>query len=211
MCFGKVIVEVGVDLFFVQVIVVLMDYIGFVGQEIFDLEVLCCDMGVFVVIGNCVIYDVVLQLMWVGVVGVMVGIGFGVVCIFCGVFGVGIFQVIVVVDCVVVWVDYEQESGCYVLIVVDGGIVIGGDICKCIVCGVDVVMIGFFIVCVEEVFGWGFYWGMVILSLVLFCGICINVGNIGSIECILCGLVKLDDGIYNLLGCLKILMGILGV
>lgn len=101
--------------------------------------------------------------------------------------------------------------GCYVFVIVDGGIIIGGDICKCIVCGVDVVMIGFFIVRVVEVFGCGFYWGMVIFSFVLFWGICINVGIIGIIWEILVGFVKLDDGIYNLLGVIKISMGILGV
>lgn len=48
-------------------------------------------MFMFVILGNCVIYEVILDLMKVGAVGVLVGIGFGVVCIFCGVLGVGVF------------------------------------------------------------------------------------------------------------------------
>src|SRR5512147_2600791 len=41
---------------------------------------LCRDLGVPVVIGNCVTYDVTLQLMRAGAAGVMVGIGPGAAC-----------------------------------------------------------------------------------------------------------------------------------
>lgn len=68
------------------------------------------------------------------------------------------------------------------MVIVDGGLIIGGDICKFIVCGVDGVMIGLFIVRVIEVLGGGYYWGMVIFSLVLLWGIRIKVGIIGSIK-----------------------------
>ena len=57
MRFGKAIAEAGADLFFVQATVVSTDHTGPAGQETLDLEALCRDMGVPVVIGNCVTYD----------------------------------------------------------------------------------------------------------------------------------------------------------
>ena len=63
MRFGKAIAEAGADLFFVQATVVSTNHTGPEGQETLDLEALCRDMGVPVVIGNCVTYEVALQLM----------------------------------------------------------------------------------------------------------------------------------------------------
>ena len=159
MRFGKAIAEAGADLFFVQANVVSTDHTGPEGQETLDLEALCRDMGVPVVIGNCVTYDVALQLMRAGAAGVMVGIGPGAACTSRGVLGVGIPQATAVADCAAARADYEKESGRYVPIVADGGIVTGGDICKCIACGADAVMIGSPIARAEEAPGRGFHWG----------------------------------------------------
>ena len=137
--FGKAIAEAGADLFFVQATVVSTNHIGPEGQETLDLEALCRDMGVPVIIGNCVTYDVALQLMRAGAAGVMVGIGPGAACTSRGVLGVGIPQATAVSDCAAARADYEKETGRYVPIVADGGIVTGGDICKCIACGADAV------------------------------------------------------------------------
>ena len=208
--FGKAIAEAGADLFFVQATVVSTDHIGPEGQETLDLEALCRDMGVPVVIGNCVTYDVAMQLMRAGAAGVMVGIGPGAACTSRGVLGVGIPQATAVADCAAARADYEKETGRYVPIVADGGIVTGGDICKCIACGADAVMIGSPIARADEAPGRGFHWGMATPSPVLPRGTRINVGSTGSIERILRGPAKLDDGTHNLLGCLKTSMGTLG-
>ena len=96
--FGKAIAEAGADLFFVQATVVSTNHIGPEGQDTLDLEALCRDMGVPVVIGNCVTYDVALQLMRAGAAGVMVGIGPGAACTSRGVLGVGIPQATAVAD-----------------------------------------------------------------------------------------------------------------
>merc|ERR1711966_191200 len=97
--FGKAIAEAGADLFFVQATVVSTNHIGPEGQETLNLETLCRDMGVPVVIGNCVTYEVALQLMRAGAAGVMVGIGPGAACTSRGVLGVGIPQATAVADC----------------------------------------------------------------------------------------------------------------
>jgi IMP dehydrogenase len=73
MRFRKAIAEAGADLFFVQATVVSTNHIGPEGQATLDLEELCQGMGLPVVIGNCVTYEVALQLMRAGAAGVMVG------------------------------------------------------------------------------------------------------------------------------------------
>ncbi|HGY5542298.1 MAG TPA: GuaB3 family IMP dehydrogenase-related protein, partial [Prochlorococcus sp.] len=182
MRFSKTIAEAGADLFFVQATVVSTEHLGPEGQKTLDIEALCQDMGVPVVIGNCVTYEVALKLMRAGAVGVMVGIGPGAACTSRGVLGVGIPQATAVADCAAAREDYEKESGRYVPIVADGGIVTGGDICKCIACGADAVMIGSPIARAEEAPGQGFHWGMATPSPVLPRGTRINVGCTGSLE-----------------------------
>ncbi len=209
MRFSKTIAEAGADLFFVQATVVSTEHLGPEGQKTLDIEALCQDMGVPVVIGNCVTYEVALKLMRAGAVGVMVGIGPGAACTSRGVLGVGIPQATAVADCAAAREDYEKESGRYVPIVADGGIVTGGDICKCIACGADAVMIGSPIARAEEAPGQGFHWGMATPSPVLPRGTRINVGCTGSLERILRGPALLDDGTHNLLGALKTSMGTL--
>ena len=208
--YRNAIAEAGADLFFVQATVVSTEHIGPEGREKLDLESLCRDMGVPVVIGNCVTYDVAMQLMRAGAAGVLVGIGPGAACTSRGVLGVGIPQATAVADCSAARQDYLQESGRYVPIVADGGIVTGGDICKCIACGADAVMIGSPIARAEEAPGRGFHWGMATPSPVLPRGTRINVGSTGSLERILRGPALLDDGTHNLLGALKTSMGTLG-
>ena len=208
--YRSVIAEAGADLFFVQATVVSREHIGPAGREKLDLEALCRDMGMPVVIGNCVTYDVAMQLMQAGAAGVLVGIGPGAACTSRGVLGVGIPQATAVADCAAARDEFANQTGRYVPIIADGGIVTGGDICKCIACGADAVMIGSPIARAEEAPGRGFHWGMATPSPVLPRGTRINVGSTGSLERILRGPALLDDGTHNLLGALKTSMGTLG-
>lgn len=208
--YRSTIADAGADLFFVQATVVSTEHVGPEGQESLNLELLCREMGVPVVIGNCVTYDVALQLMRAGAAGVLVGIGPGAACTSRGVLGVGIPQATAVADCAAARDDFQKETGNYVPIIADGGIVTGGDICKCIACGADAVMIGSPIARAKEAPGRGFHWGMATPSPVLPRGTRINVGSTGSLERILKGPALLDDGTHNLLGALKTSMGTLG-
>jgi IMP dehydrogenase len=208
--FGKAIAEAGAELFFVQATVVSTEHIGPEGQTSLDLEALCRDFGVPVVIGNCVTYEVALKLMQAGAAGVMVGIGPGAACTSRGVLGIGIPQATAVADCAAARDDHFEATGRYVPIVADGGIVTGGDICKCLACGADAVMIGSPIARASEAPGRGFHWGMATPSPVLPRGTRIKVGTTGSLEKILRGPASLDDGTQNLLGCIRTSMGTLG-
>ena len=145
-----------------------------------------------------------------GAAAVMVGIGPGAACTSRGVLGVGIPQATAISDCAAARDDYQKESGKYVPIIADGGIITGGDICKCLACGADSVMIGSPIARSKEAPGKGFHWGMATPSPVLPRGTRIKVGTTGSLKSILCGPAVLDDGTHNLLGAIKTSMGTLG-
>ncbi len=208
--FQEAITQSGADLFFLQATVVSIEHIGRVNQEKLDIEKLCQNLGIPVIAGNCVTYDVALKLMRAGVSGVLVGIGPGAACTSRGVLGVGVPQATAVSDCSAARDTYQKETGRYIPIIADGGIITGGDICKCIACGADGVMIGSPIARANEAPGNGFHWGMATPSPILPRGTRIRVGSTGSIERILRGPATLDDGTHNLLGALKTSMGTLG-
>ncbi len=208
--FHEAIIEAKADIFFLQATVVSTEHIGGQNQKKLDISSLCQNLGIPVIVGNCVTYNVAIDLMRAGVSGVLVGIGPGAACTSRGVLGVGVPQATAVADCSSARDDYQKESGKYVPVIADGGIITGGDICKCIACGADGVMIGSPIAKAEEAPGNGFHWGMATPSPVLPRGTRIKVGSTGSLKQILRGPAILDDGTHNLLGALKTSMGTLG-
>jgi IMP dehydrogenase len=208
--YGEVVAAAKADILFVQATVVSTAHLSPASVAPLDLAQFCQDMPMPVVLGNCVTYDVALNLMKAGAAGVLVGIGPGAACTSRGVLGVGVPQATAVADCVAAREDYQRETGKYVPVIADGGIITGGDICKCIACGADAVMIGSPIARAAEAPGRGYHWGMATPSPILPRGTRINVGTTGTIEEILIGPAKLDDGTHNLLGALKTSMGTLG-
>lgn len=208
--YGKVVAQAGADLVFIQATVVSTAHLSPDTITPLDLASFCAEMPMPVILGNCVTYEVTLQLLKAGAAGILVGIGPGAACTSRGVLGVGVPQATAVADCAAARDDFEKETGKYIPIIADGGIITGGDICKCIACGADAVMIGSPIARSAEAPGRGFHWGMATPSPVLPRGTRINVGTTGSIEEILRGPAKLDDGTHNLLGALKTSMGTLG-
>lgn len=208
--FGPAIAEAGADLMFVQATVVSTAHLSPETITPLDLTQFCNDMPMPVILGNCVTYDVALNLMKAGAAGVLVGIGPGAACTSRGVLGVGVPQATAVSDCAAARDDYQRETGRYVPVIADGGIVTGGDICKCIAVGADAVMIGSPIARAKEAPGRGYHWGMATPSPVLPRGTRIRVGSTGTLEQILRGPAQLDDGTHNLLGALQTSMGTLG-
>jgi IMP dehydrogenase len=208
--FGAVVAEAQADLLLIQATVVSTAHLSPESVPFLDLGKFCREMPMPVVLGNCVTYDVTLDLMKAGAAAVLVGIGPGAACTSRGVLGVGVPQATAVADCAAARDDYFAATGRYVLVIADGGIITGGDICKCIACGADAVMIGSPIARAAEAPGRGFHWGMATPSPVLPRGTRINVGTTGTIRDILVGPAKLDDGTHNLLGALKTSMGTLG-
>ncbi len=208
--FGKTVADAGADLVFVQATVVSTDHLSPEAVTPLDLAQFCEEMPIPVLLGNCVTYEVTLKLLNAGAAGVLVGIGPGAACTSRGVLGVGVPQATAVADCAAARDDYQKESGRYVPIIADGGLVTGGDICKCIASGADGVMIGSPFARAEEAPGRGFHWGMATPSPVLPRGTRIEVGTTGSLKQILRGPAQLDDGTHNFLGALQTSMGTLG-
>jgi IMP dehydrogenase len=208
--YGLVVAEAGADLFFVQATVVSTTFLSPESVIPLDLVKFCQEMPIPVILGNCVTYDVTLDLLKAGAAGILVGIGPGAACTSRGVLGVGVPQATAVADCAAARNDYYQETGRYVQIIADGGLITGGDICKCIACGADGVMIGSPFARAKEAPGRGYHWGMATPSPVLPRGTRIRVGTTGTLEQILRGPAQLDDGTHNLLGALKTSMGTLG-
>lgn len=209
--YGEAVAKAGADLFFIQATVVSTAHLSPESLVPLDLAEFCRSMPIPVVLGNCVTYEVTLNLLKAGAAGVLVGIGPGAACTSRGVLGVGVPQATAIADCAAARDDYYKETGNYIPIIADGGLITGGDICKCIACGADGVMIGSPFARAAEAPGRGYHWGMATPSPVLPRGTRIRVGTTGSLEQILIGPAGLDDGTHNLLGALKTSMGTLGV
>ncbi|KAM3098990.1 GuaB3 family IMP dehydrogenase-related protein [Phormidesmis sp. 146-12] len=208
--FGQVVAKAGADLFFIQATVVSTNHLSPEAIAPLDLAKFCLEMPIPVILGNCVTYEVTMNLLKAGAAGVLVGIGPGAACTSRGVLGVGVPQATAIADCAAARDDYFRETGNYVPVIADGGLITGGDICKCIACGADGVMIGSPFARAKEAPGRGFHWGMATPSPVLPRGTRIRVGTTGTLEQILRGPAQLDDGTHNFLGALQTSMGTLG-
>lgn len=167
-------------------------------------------INVPVIVGNCVSYEVALELMETGIHGVLVGVGPGATCTTREVTGVGVPQVTATLDCAAARNEYDRRTGRYVPIITDGGIRTGGDLCKALACGADAVMIGTPLAQAEEAPGRGFNWGMASPHPALPRGTRIKVGIKGSLKQVLYGPSSRSDGTENLLGALEVSMGMVG-
>ncbi len=172
---------------------------------------LCKSISIPVVVGNCVSYSACLEIMREGVAGMLIGIGPGAACTSRQVLGVGIPQVTATLDCAMARDAYFKESGRYVPIITDGGMINGGDMCKAFASGADAVMLGSIFAQAKEAPGKGYHWGMSTPSPVLPRGTRIRVGTTASLQQILFGPTSVTDGTQNLVGALRTAMGFCGV
>lgn len=207
--FGAIAQEAGCDIFVVQSTVTTVKHLSREYKSL-DFHKFCKKMKIPVVIGNCVSYEVALDLLQTGCGGLLVGIGPGAACTTRGVLGIGVPQVTATVDCAAARNRHFKKTGKYVPIITDGGMSSGGDICKAFACGADAVMIGSAFARAKEAPGKGYHWGMATSHVNLPRGTRIYVGTTGALKEILFGPAKVDDGSQNLMGALKTSMGSLG-
>jgi IMP dehydrogenase len=208
--YGKISQEAGVDIFVVQSTVSTARHIS-THYKVVDFKKFCTEtMKVPVIIGNCVSYEVALELMDCGPAGILVGIGPGAACTTRGVLGIGVPQVTATVDCAAARDFHCKRTGKYVPIITDGGMSRGGDICKAFAAGADAVMVGSAFAKAKEAPGRGFHWGMATPHANLPRGTRIRVGTSGTLSQILLGPAHLDDGSQNLVGALRTSMGNVG-
>ena len=202
--------EAGADIFVIQGTVLTTKYFS-KRYSCIDLKELCSKLKIPVILGNCVSYKTSLELMETGCSGVLVGIGPGSACTTRGVLGIGVPQVTATIDCAAARDYYFKKTGKYVSVITDGGMLTGGDICKAFVSGADAVMFGNAFVRAKEAPGKGYHWGMAMPHHYLPRGTRIYVGTTGTLEEILFGPAKTDDGTQNFVGALKTCMGSIGV
>ncbi len=214
--YGPVVEEAGADILVIQSTVVGLEHKAYKARPGYDpkselnLEAFCKQSKIPVVVGNCVDYNIALKLMRTGIAGLLVGIGPGAACTSRGVLGIGVPMATAIADCRQARDDYFAESGRYVPIIGDGGMNIGGDVCKALACGADAVMIGSPFARTEEAPARGFHWGMATPSPVLPRGTRIQVGTDCSVHELIHGPARKDDGSQNLLGAIKTSMATLG-
>ena len=202
-------VEAGADMVVVQSTVTTArhmsnSYRGLIFSELIE------SIKVPVMVGNCVTYDVAMELMETGIDGVLVGVGPGAACTTREVVGVGVPQVSATLECAAARQDYYERTGRYVAVITDGGIRTGGDICKSIVSGADGVMLGTPFAQANEAPGRGFNWGMANPHPELPRGTRVKVGTKGSLSQILHGPTSVTDGTQNFVAALKVGMGMCG-
>jgi IMP dehydrogenase len=201
--------EAGCDIFIVQSTVCSVKHISS-EYKVLDLYKFCKNTKMPVIIGNCVTYQMAKELMKTGASAILVGIGPGAACTTRGVLGIGVPQVTATCDAVSARDDYYKKTKKYIPIITDGGMRTGGDICKAIACGADAVMVGSAFARAKEAPGRGYHWGMATPHFNLPRGTRIRVGIAGTLEEILFGPAKVDDGSQNLMGALSTSMGSVG-
>lgn len=207
--FGRIAQEAGADSFIVQSTVTTVKHIS-KEYKVLDFHKFCKSMKIPVIIGNCVTYEVAYELMDTGCSGLLVGIGPGAACTTRGVLGIGVPQVTATIDCAAARDHYFKKKKRYIPIITDGGMSTGGDICKAFACGADAVMVGSAFARSKEAPGRGCHWGMATPHSNLPRGTRIRVGVTGTLEEILYGPAKVDDGSQNLMGALQTSMGNVG-
>jgi IMP dehydrogenase len=207
--YGALAEEAGCEVFVVQSTVSTVRHISSEYQTL-DLEKFIAGTKMKVMIGNCVTYETALEIMECKPAAVIIGIGPGAACTSRGVLGIGVPQVTATVDGAAARDKFYMRTGNYIPIITDGGMNVGGDICKAFAAGADAVIVGSAFAKAEESPGKGFHWGMATPHANLPRGTRVQVGTSGRLEDILFGPARLDDGSQNLVGALRTCMGSVG-
>jgi len=167
-------------------------------------------LDVPVVVGGCASYHTGLHLMRTGAAGVLVGVGPGAACTTRGVLGIGVPQATAIADVAAARSTHMLETGEYCHVIADGGMRNGGDVSKAVACGADAVMIGSPLARAYEAPGRGYHWGMATFHPTLPRGARVATTQNGTLEEILVGPARENDGTFNLFGGLRTSMATCG-
>jgi IMP dehydrogenase len=202
-------IEAGLDVLVIQGTVVSAEHVSRTVEPL-NLMEFVPSLNVPVVVGGCASYSTALHLMRTGAVGVLVGVGPGRICTTRGVIGVGVPQATAVSDAAAARMRHYLETGEYVNVIADGGMRTGGEIAKAVTCGADAVMLGSAFAKAEEAPGRGYSWGMATFHPTLPRGTRISTKTTGTLEEILVGPARENDGTLNLMGALRTSMATTG-
>jgi IMP dehydrogenase len=201
--------DAGLDILVIQGTVISAEHVSTQGH-VLNLKEFIGEVPIPVVAGGCASYHTGLHLMRSGAVGVLVGVGPGAACTTRGVLGIGVPQATAIADVAAARSQNMLETGEYVQVIADGGMRNGGDVAKAVACGADAVMIGSPLARAYEAPGHGFHWGMATFHPTLPRGARVQTVQNGSLEEILVGPARENDGTFNLFGGLRTSMATTG-
>jgi len=199
----------GLDILVIQGTVVSAEHVSSNGQAL-NLKEFIASLPIPIIVGGCASYQTALHLMRTGAAAVLVGVGPGAACTTRGVLGVGVPQATAISDASAARVQHLLETGQYVNVIADGGMRTGGDIAKAIACGADAVMIGSPLARAKEAPGRGFHWGMATFHPTLPRGARVQTEQVATLEEIVIGPARENDGTLNLMGALRTAMATCG-
>jgi IMP dehydrogenase len=199
----------GLDILVIQGTVVSAEHVSSNGEAL-NLKEFIASLPIPVIVGGCASYQTALHLMRTGAAAVLVGVGPGAACTTRGVLGVGVPQATAISDASAARVQHLLETGQYVNVIADGGMRTGGDIAKAIACGADAVMIGSPLARAKEAPGRGFHWGMATFHPTLPRGARVQTEQVATLEEIVIGPARENDGTLNLMGALRTAMATCG-
>ena len=205
----KTAIEAGLDILIIQGTVVSAEHVS-TQVEPLNLKEFIGKLDIPVIVGGCASYSTALHLMRTGAVGVLVGVGPGHACTTRRVLGIGVPQATAIADAAAARITHLEESGRYCHVIADGGMRTGGDIAKAIACGADSVMIGSPIAKAEEAPGRGYHWGMATFHPTLPRGTRVHAGQRCTLQELLLGPARENDGTLNLFGALRTSMATTG-
>jgi len=207
----EAVLEAGLDILVIQGTVVSAEHVSSdESRPPLNLKEFIADLPIPVVVGGCASSHTGLHLMRTGAAGVLVGVGPGAICTTRGVLGIGVPQATAIADVAAARSQHMLETGEYVKVIADGGMKNGGDISKAIACGADAVMIGSPLARAKEAPGRGFNWGMATFHPTLPRGTRVATAATGTLEEIVTGPARENDGTLNLMGALRTSMATCG-
>ena len=206
---AKEILAAELDLLVIQGTVVSAEHVSRTSEPL-NLKRFVRELDIPVIVGGCASYQAALHLMRTGAAGVLVGVGPGNACTSRGVLGIGVPQATAIADAKGARMRHLDETGVYCHVIADGGMSTGGDIAKAIACGADAVMIGSPLAAASEAPGRGYHWGMATFHPTLPRGARVKSGTRGTLEEILVGPARENDGRVNLFGALRTSMATCG-
>ncbi len=201
--------DAGLDILVVQGTVISAEHVSSSGH-VLNLKEFVREVPVPVVLGGCASYSTGLHLMRTGAAGVLVGVGPGAACTTRGVLGIGVPQATAIADVAAARNQHMLETGDYVRVIADGGMRTGGDVSKAIACGADAVMIGSPLARAYEAPGHGYHWGMATFHPTLPRGARVKTTQNGTLEEIIAGPARENDGTFNIMGGLRTSMATCG-
>jgi len=205
----EICLDAGLDILVIQGTVISAEHVSSSGH-VLNLKEFVRELPIPAVLGGCASYSTGLHLMRAGAAGVLVGVGPGAACTTRGVLGIGVPQATAIADVAAARNQHMLETGDYVRVIADGGMRTGGDVSKAIACGADAVMIGSPLARGYEAPGHGFHWGMATFHPTLPRGARVKTTQNGTLEEIISGPARENDGTFNLMGGLRTSMATCG-